>query len=146
MFPKCELRHERAIEKLHHLAPPVATASFAFSQNPLSAGSLLAVAVATGRLTWSGSQRVSFHRSGHVDVIRTCLQPACAAPVGPNPRKLRAMSTRQSGILKGLAGQWEEDRSIRRGARETGRLVHWPTPESVGIASMSHACTSHIRV
>ena len=88
MFPKRELQHERAIEKLHHLAPPVATASFAFSQNPLSAGSLLLVAVATGRLTWSGSQCVSFNRSGHVDVIGTCLQPA--APVGLNPRSAAA--------------------------------------------------------
>ena len=44
--------------------------------------------------------------------------------------------------LRGLAAQWEEDRAIRRSARECGRLVHWVSPETVGIASMTHVCKS----
>ena len=46
-------------------------------------------------------------------------------------------------VLQGLAAKWEEDRAIRRNARECGRLVHWPSPETVGVASMTHVCTSN---
>ena len=42
-----------------------------------------------------------------------------------------------SKLLEGLALQWEEDALVRRPARETGRLVRWPTPETVGLASMN---------
>ena len=46
----------------------------------------------------------------------------------------------KSSILDGLAAAWEDVSNVRRGARETGHLVRWPTPETVGIPSMHHVC------
>ena len=60
------------------------------------------------------------------------------------PQPGMAMVGQHAGMLKGLAGQWEEDKCIRRQARESGRLVHWPSPETVGQASMTHVCRNPI--
>lgn len=38
--------------------------------------------------------------------------------------------------LEGLAVAWESVSEIRQAARANGQLIVWPSPETVGIASM----------
>ena len=40
-------------------------------------------------------------------------------------------------MLDDLSSLWEEDSSVRRRARQSRQLVHWPSPKAVGVASLS---------
>ena len=67
--------------------------------------------------TKSSGSGFSWHPKG-------CAQPRALAPMPPL-------------ALTEFADGLEKSDTVRRSARETGKLIHWPTPETVGIASMT---------